>query len=59
MLLSNGVNLDLPRTFGEKYTLSLPMPNLDAFQEFDSRLKSDYAFRYEFVSSQICIILFF
>ena len=41
MLVANGVNLDLPRTFGEKHELSLPMPNLEAFQEFDNRLKSD------------------
>ena len=58
MLVANGLNLDLPRTFGEKHELSLPIPNLEAFQEFDNRLKSDSSFRYEFVGSQICIILF-
>ena len=40
VLIANGVNLDAPRTFGEKHELSLPMPNLEAFQEFNNQLKS-------------------
>ena len=39
MLVANGVNIDLPRTFGEKHELSLPMPNLETIQEFDSQLE--------------------
>ena len=47
---SSNKNNDLPRTFAEKYDLSLPISTIEDFLSMKSSLQSDVSFKAEFVS---------
>ncbi|XP_043473226.1 uncharacterized protein LOC122505577 [Leptopilina heterotoma] len=48
ILIANGSNEELPKTFAEKYNIELPFGTLNEFQSMDMDLKTNKTFRHEF-----------